>query len=162
MDLFIVLFSPASLYPSLALSKCVSCPQLHSGEIHTLQNSVDWWESCGEKQDQSSLTCCCNQTHCEKPGGKWSGCVLRMEEWSTQELFSGLEESYPCDCMCSCGVQGGLVARLDQSFVLILWAESGQLRGMRRANPSIKTWSISPNNLVYSWAYANVGAAKLP
>lgn len=39
---------------------------------------------------------------------------------------------------------------------------AGKLRGTGRANPSIKTWSISPNNLVYSWGYANVEAAKLP
>ncbi len=96
-----------------------------------------------------------------KVGGKKSGCVLRTEEWSNQELFSGPEESYPCDCVRSCGVQRDLVARQDQSFVLILWAESRQTEEDRTSRPLYQDLIYFPKQFSVFMRLPKCGGSKI-
>lgn len=88
---------------------------------------------------KSVCVCMCVEGVGVAGGEGRSACILQMKEESTQELFSCLEDWYPCDCISSHGIQGGLVLRLHQSFALILRVCSGQLSGMGQANSSIKT-----------------------
>lgn len=153
-------------YPLLAISLTLclplwltpsfSCLQQRSDKICTLQNSTDWRESQREKWDQSSLTGCSNKVRCKKSVGQNNQPCSGTGRTTCPGTFLGSGRLVPLR-LCA----GGLVARQDQSFVLIPCTESRQTEGDGTNKPLYQDLIYFPKQFCVFMRLRKCGGSKI-
>lgn len=93
-------------------------------------------------------------------GGKCLAASCRWKNEAHGNFFPVWKSRTPV-IVCSCGVQGGLVARQDQSFVLIPWAENRQTEGDGTSEPLYQDLIYFPKQFSVFMRLRKCGGSKI-